>query len=102
MQLGKKTAISAALIASLMASYGGEQFLKKNPNPTLRDVYAACETGAVSGIACCEDMLRVTAIENQLQQCGMIARGNPDPFGVRKEEEDGWDWMHAQQQKEMK
>lgn len=99
MELGKKTALSAALIASLLASYGGSQFLKKNPNPTLRDVYVACEKGDVRGIACCEDMLRVKDMNKQLEQCGMIQPGQPDPFGVRKMEEDAWDHMQAEQLK---
>lgn len=101
MAIDKQTALTAALVAALLASIGGSQFLKKNPDPTLRDVYVACEKGEVSGIACCEDMTRVKDFNRQNEQCGMIAPGNPDPFGVRKIEEDAWDRMQADELKEM-
>lgn len=99
--MAKKTAASAALVALLMASAGGYQFLKKNPNPTLRDVYVACESGKVSGVACCEDVLRVKNFDKMLQECGMISPSNPDPFGVRAQEETDWDKLQAQQIREM-
>lgn len=97
----KTTAATAALIAALLGSIGGYHFLKKHPNPTMREVYAACEKGEVSGIACCEDMLRVTDKDKTFEQCGMIKPAQPDPFGVRAQEEDDWDKIQHEQIKEL-
>lgn len=92
-----QTAAGAALIAALMASAGGYLFLKQHPNPTLREVFKACEGGTVSGIVCCEDMLRVKNQNNYANECGMVSPQNPDPFGVRGNEEDDWDALVAKQ-----
>lgn len=87
----KKSGITAALIALILASVGGAAFLQTNSTPTLRDVYAACEAGKLSGIACCEDMMRVEDLSDPLRMCGMVSPGNPDPLGVRKQLEDAFD-----------
>lgn len=86
-----KTATGAALIAAILASAGGYQFLKKHPEPTLRTVFVACEKGELSGIACCEDMNKVTDVKQELDQCGQVTPTSHDPFGVRAREEDEWD-----------
>ena len=94
-----KTKIGAALIAAVLASGGGIAFLHKHPNPTLREVFAACEAGQMDGIACCEDMHQVKNWQDMMAECGAVAPGSPDPFGVRKLEEDGWDAELAAEQK---
>ncbi len=94
-----KTKIGAALIAAILASAGGAAFLQDHPNPTLREVYIACETpsaedptkGKIYGMVCCEDMNKVTNVANMLEQCGLVQPGKPDPFGIRKQLEDEWD-----------
>lgn len=86
-----KSKITAGLIGLILASAGGVAFLEKNPNPTLRDVYAACEKGDLVGIACCEDINHVTDLKRPLDTCGLISPKNPDPFGVRKALEDEFD-----------
>lgn len=109
-----QTATGAALIAAILASAGGYQFLKKNPDPTLRTVFAACEAGQLSGVACCEDVLKmnfslppikpvmpltdqnlkenVTPLTpQQEQQCGAVRPMFHDPLGVRDVEEAQWD-----------
>lgn len=87
-----KTKTGAALIALILASAGGAAFLHKNPNPALRDVFGACETGSLHGIVCCEDMMHVTKAGDSLEnQCGMVRPGFPDPLGYRKFEEDRYD-----------
>lgn len=84
----------SALVALLLASIGGAAFLKVNPEPTLKDVYLACEQGKLSGIVCCEDLNRVKDISKPMESCGAITVGNPDPLGVRKQQET--DWMTVQ------
>lgn len=109
-----QTATGAALIAALLASAGGYEFLQKNPDATQRTVFAACEKGELSGIACCEDVLKVDFAVGQIkpimpltdsnlkenvlpltpqqqQQCGMIRPLFPDPLKVRAKEEADWD-----------
>ena len=96
----KQTKTGAALIAALLASSGGYAFLHKHPNPTLREVFAACEKGDVRGSACCEDMNQVSDIssmDTMLQQCGMVTPQDNDPFGTRKQEEDDWDKRLAEE-----
>ena len=78
----KTSGITAALITLVLGTAGGIAFLQSNPTPTLREVYAACEKGDLRGIACCEDMMRVTDWEKPLESCGMIEPGKPDPFGL--------------------
>ena len=87
-----------------MASAGGAAFLHKHPNPTLREVYAACEKGDLSGIVCCEDMRRANMNDatRLSDSCGMIKPGQPDPFGVRKQEEDAFDATEQVQRLSMK
>ena len=110
----KQTATGAALIAALLSTAGGYEFLKKNPDPTERTVFAACEKGELSGIACCEDVLKMDFTVGQIkpvmpltdsnlkenvmpltpqqqQQCGMVRPMFPDPLGVRAQEEADWD-----------
>ena len=98
----KKTALMTALIASLLASAGGAAFLHKHHNPTLREVYAACEKGEIEGVVCCEDVLRVSDWSRMLKQCGLVTPGKPDPFGVRNKQEDEWDKTQAEQLGAMK
>ena len=84
-----------------MVSAGGYQFLAQHPKPTLREVFLACEQGKVSGIACCEDMNKVTDWPHMLEQCGQVSPKNHDPFGFRVKEENDWDALQAQQEKEL-
>lgn len=87
----KTSAMTAALVTLVLGSMGGFAFLQKNPNPTLREVFAACEKGDLSGLACCEDMSQVKDLEKPLESCGMIKPGSPDPLGIRKQIEDAFD-----------
>jgi hypothetical protein len=92
--MNKQPAIVAALIAAVLASAGGAAFLKHHPNPTLREVFKACEAGKLSGLACCEDMNRVSDIStmaSMLYECGQVSPSTHDPFGVRTKEQDDWD-----------
>jgi hypothetical protein len=104
MQVTPRTAITSGLIALILASAGGVAFLHKNQNPTLREVYAACEKGDLSGVACCEDMRRADMVHGDrlAETCGMIGPGKPDPFGVRKQEEDAFDATDQAQRLSMK
>lgn len=87
-----RKAIIAALIALISASAGGAAFLHKHPQPTLREVFASCEKGELSGIACCEDMSHADFSKPFDQEnCGMVSAGHPDPLGFRAQEEDQWD-----------
>lgn len=81
----------AALVAALLASTGGAVFLTHHPDPTLRDVFAACEKGDVSGLACCEDMSKADMLHNMLGTCGQVTPSNHDPFGIRATLETNWD-----------
>lgn len=92
-----QTAAGAALIAALLASAGGAVFLKKHPDPTLRDVFKGCEAGELHGIVCCEDVLRVKDQSKYMEQCAPITPENHDPLGVRAREEDDWDIQVAKQ-----
>lgn len=93
-----QTKTGAALIAAILASAGGYHFLKHNPEPTQRSVFAACEKGEISGTVCCEDMKKVTDPDKGLEQCGAVKPMSPDPFGVRAQEEDEWD-LHVAREK---
>lgn len=92
--IDKKTAALIALVL-MGGGAGAKAWLHKNPAPTQRTVFAACEQGVLRGIACCEDMMMVKSmadpIEKILAQCGMVQPGMPDPFGVRAKEESDWD-----------
>jgi hypothetical protein len=95
----KKSAIGAALIAAVLASAGGAAFLAHNHNPTLRDVFKACEAGNFPGsVVCCEDLTKVKDTAETPNQCGLISPGNPDPFGTRSALEDDWDKKHDEGQ----
>jgi hypothetical protein len=98
----KKTPAVLALIATILASAGGTAFLRKHPNPTLRDVFASCEKGELAGIACCEDMNAVKDWNHVMDQCLPVAPQNHDPGGFRAKEEDDWDKQQAEQLKAMK
>jgi hypothetical protein len=98
----QKTAAVSALVALITASIGGEHFLKKHPDPTLRETFAACEKGELSGIVCCEDMSKVTDWSQMMEQCLPVTPQNHDPGGFRAKEEDEWDAMNKAQQEEMK
>ena len=93
----KQTAITTTLIAAILASIGGASFLKKHPDPTLREVFVACETGELTGLACCEDMRLVTDPRKIIEQCGAVTPQNHDPLGLRKQEEDQWDEVNTKQ-----
>lgn len=109
-----QTATGAALIAALLASGGGYEYLKKNPEVTLRGVLASCEKGDLTGIVCCEDVLKVDFAVGQIkpvmplteqnlkenvmpltpkqqEQCGAVRPMFPDPLGTRAKEEADWD-----------
>lgn len=86
--MNKKT---AALIALILASAGGAAFLHKNPNPTLRDVFAACEKGELRGIACCENVLLASDMRFPEKDCGAVSPENHDPLGTREKLENDWD-----------
>ena len=107
-----QTKTGAALIAAILASAGGYQFLKHNPNATLRDVYTACEQGKLDGIVCCEDVTKINfanaislakkpslLTDDEKKQCGAVRPGFHDPLGFRVKEENDWD---SQVAKEMK
>lgn len=87
----KQKAMTAALLALISSSTGGYEFLKKHHNPTMREVYASCEKGELSGLVCCEDTNSIIDWNKPFETCGMISAGNPDPLGYRIKEEDDWD-----------
>ena len=87
----KTSGITAALITLVLGTAGGALFLQKNQEPTLREVYAACEKGELRGLACCEDLTGVQDWHKPLETCGMIEPGDPDPLGIRKQLEDAFD-----------
>lgn len=89
--MNKPSAASAALIAALMATAGGYAFLQKHHEPTLREVFAACEKGELNGMACCEDVLT--------KDCAPISKEHPDPLGIRALEESDFDILKAKQEK---
>jgi len=53
----KKKLGAAAVIALLLASAGGAEFLKRHPNPTIEEIKAACDKGEVLGVVCESDIL---------------------------------------------
>ena len=87
----KTSGITAALVTLVLGTAGGALFLQKSPEPTLREVYAACEKGELRGLACCEDLSAVQDWRKPLETCGMIGPGEPDPLGIRKQLEDAFD-----------
>lgn len=81
----------AALVAAILASIGGGAFLAHHKEPSIKDVFLACEQGKLSGFVCCEDFNRVDDIQSPLASCGMVTPTNHDPFGNRKKLESDWD-----------
>ena len=92
-QITNRKTMIAALVALISASAGGAAFLQKHHEPTLREVFLACEKGDLSGIACCEDvrLIDFTKGIEGLKSCGMVSPHDKDPLGYREKEQDDWD-----------